>query len=214
MAPLDRRLLLADDSGTPCAPWAVGDRRHVATRELRGESATISRGVLVESPPMQMITKLVAVSSAVALLVVSATPLQAQGRGRGNSGRGGGATTASPRVEMSPPTHRDTAATRGPAHATSPTQPPQARASEDGRGVRQQPNGGGPPQRPPGWDKGRKEGWNGGSVPPGLARNGRREIPRATPQRPDSAARARGAPTHRDTNSARARPTPPERPRS
>ena len=30
----------------------------------------------------------------------------------------------------------------------------------------------GPPSRPPGWDKGEKKGWNGGSVPPGLAKHG------------------------------------------
>jgi hypothetical protein len=31
-------------------------------------------------------------------------------------------------------------------------------------------------QRPPGWDRGRKVGWSGGSVPPGLAPQANREI--------------------------------------
>ena len=61
--------------------------------------------------------------------------------------------------------------------------------------------GRGPDQRPPGWDRGRKEGWHGGSLPPGLARSGAGHG--ASASRPTGESRDRAAtPRASDASSA------------
>jgi hypothetical protein len=107
-------------------------------------------------------------TSLAALLVMavffSAAICYGQGRGRGRGGGQGQQPAA--QGEQTP---NDQSNVGGP-----PQQAQGGRGHRGGGGQASQQRGGkgGPPSRPPGWDKGRKEGWNGSGTPPGLGSQG------------------------------------------
>ncbi len=117
---------------------------------------------------MQLITKS-ACGFAATLLLTLPVGLQAQGRGHGHGNSRGASVAQSGQQEHGRPVDAGAGQDnekRGAANADAG-----ARGANDGvvisaidprRGAR------GPRQRPPGWDRGRKTGWNGSNVPPGL----------------------------------------------
>ena len=109
---------------------------------------------------MRVTSVTIRAAAILAILLASSSAMQAQGKGRvsGKARTGVVAGAGGARPE-----HRSARPTNGAQNSSSSS---------------------GPNHRPPGWDKGRKEGWHGGSVPPGRAKKGWAVRPH-TPMIPD-----------------------------